>query len=147
MAKKLDFNITKALQETVRADKNIKKVYFSEEGEHYFHAHEIDVHAVDEETGHSTGTTKVKALPGVKQSPVKVKTVVNRIPVWKDKMVNKQYQPVAAEFTREEILAAKAVADSKTEAEKLEIIRQAQELMKDDEFVSKLGKLGVSDKK
>jgi len=147
MAKKSDFSITKSLQDTLKANPAIKKVYFSEEGEHYFKTHEVDVHSVDEETGRSKGVTKVVALPRVIQSPVKVKTVINRIPVWKDKLVNTSYQPVAAEFTREEVLAAKAVAGSKTEVEKLEIIRQAQELMKDDEFVSKLGKLGVSDKK
>lgn len=144
--KKADFQITIGLQNALRLNPNIKKVYFSEEGDHYFKAHEVEIHEVDQVENRSTGIKKVMALPGVKQAPIKIARIVNRRTVWQDKLVNVSYEPVAAEFTREEILKAPAVTDKKSEAEKLEILRQAAEIAKGDDIQGLLDKINADKK-
>ncbi len=92
--------ISKELKETVRKNPNIEKVYFAENGQHYFNKHEIEVHSSDGK-GNSTGITKVSALPGVKQEVLRVITPNKSI---KAKKVNVDYTEIACEMDRDEIL-------------------------------------------
>lgn len=131
MAKKdSTLEVTKDLQETVKKNKNIQNIYFDEMGNHYFNTHEVEVHDVDDR-GFSKSAKKVTALPGVKFGIAKVKNAMGKII---DKRVNVEYTPVAAEFTREEILSAKPVANARTEKEKLEIMSAASEIAKGGDF-------------
>jgi hypothetical protein len=139
-AEKKEFQITRSLQETVRKNKNIKEVHFNENGDHFFKKHEIEIHQINDEN-ESKGVKKVWSLPGVVRQPVKVKVKENRKDVLKDKMVNVKYEPIAASFTREEILTATAVGDKKTEAQKIEILRQAAEIAKGDDIQGLLNKI------
>jgi ribosomal protein S8E len=141
MAKKnSDFQITKELQDTVIGNKNIKEVYFNEDGDHYFKKHSVSVHKVDDE-GISTGTETVDALPGVELGVVKVGVIENKRKVYKDKLTNVAYTPVAATFTRAEILAAKAIGKTRSEKEKLAILAEASEIAKGQDIQGLLDKL------
>lgn len=92
--------ISKELQETVRKNPNIKKVYFDDKGNHFFNKHSIEVHE-DNGSGVSKGARKVEALPGVKQGVLKV-TLPNK--TVKDRKVNTEYNAVDYEMDRDEIL-------------------------------------------
>lgn len=122
--------ITKELQETVRKNPNIKAVYFDDKGNHYFTKHTIEVHT-DNGSGISKGSKTVEALPGVKQGVLKVQ-IGKEV---KDKKVNTEYNAIACEMDREDILDAEIeeVEDVKVDAKKLKefqnkAAKQSQEL-------------------
>lgn len=118
--------ITKDLQETVRKNPNIKAVYFDDKGNHYFNKHTVEVHT-DNGAGHSKGAKKVDALPGVKQGVLKV---TGPDKVTKDKKVNTEYNAVACEMDRDEILEAEVGTRIYSDEEKEEILRAAEEIRK-----------------
>jgi len=147
MAKKQDFQITRALQNTLLANPKIKEVYFNEDGDFFFQKFKLEVHEIDEETGMSKGSQHVETLPGAVKGLVKIKTVINRIPTYKDAFVNIAYNPIAITLTRDEILASQAVSDRKTEKEKLEILTAAAEIAKSSDFQDLLNKINEKIKK
>lgn len=118
--------ITKELQNTVKNHPLIKKVYFDEEGNHFFNVHEVEIHQVDENNV-STGTKKVKSLPGVIMGTVKLRKKVSGhgdqiIPT----RVNVRHIPVEEEMTREEILAARPNSDGLSNSDKIKFLEQAK---------------------
>lgn len=121
--------VTKELQEVFKKNKNLKKVYFDEDNNHYFSKHEIDLHEVDED-GISIRAIKVYTLPGAKKAPVKIWVDRKKGKVI-DKFVNTEYKPVHSEMTREEVLSAKASTNSKSDEQKLAILLEASDIMKD----------------
>jgi hypothetical protein len=138
--KQSDFRITKALQQTLEKNKLLKEVYFSEEGEHYFSKYTIKVYETNE-MNQTTDIKTVESLPGAKMGVVMVQTVLNGVQTWKPARKNISYNPVAATFTRDEVLKAIPVSDIKTEKEKLEILRAAAEIAKDDNIQDLLNKI------
>lgn len=142
MAKKnAEFQITTELQETLKKNPKIKEVYFNEEGEHFFNKHTVMVHSVDEESGFSTGTQEVQSLPGVVRGLIKVPVHINKRKEMKDALVNVSYEPIAATFSREDVLNSKAVSKILNEKEQLAILSQAANILKGkdiQEFVEKL---------
>lgn len=137
---KSDFKVTKSLQETVSANKLIKEVYFDEEGNHYFNKHKVKVHEVDENSI-SQSVVEVESLPGCVKTAVKIKSMLNGKPTLVDSLQNTKYRPIAATFSREEILSAQAVAEKISEKEKLEILRKAAEIAKNDDIEGLLKKI------
>ena len=141
MAKKNDdFQITVDLQETVRANPNIKEVYFAENGDHFFVKHEIEVHDIDDD-GISAGTRKVECLPGAKLGLVKVPVKINKQTVMKDKFVNTDWTEIAMTVSREDILKARAVGKNRSTKEQLEILQAAAEIAKGQNLQELLDKL------
>ena len=101
--------ISQALKDTVRNNKHIKNVYFNEAGDHFFSAHEIEVHKVDDD-GVSIEVKKVKSLPGAKLGIVKIKEKTRLGMNLISKKVNVEYVPIDKTMTREEILSCKSVS-------------------------------------
>jgi hypothetical protein len=135
----VNVSISKELQETVKKNPNIKKVYFDENDNHYFTKHEIELHEVDD-YGNSLKVNKVQALPGAKRTIAKI-ILDKRTGKTKDVYVNTSYNPIAVEMTREQILSAKAVNKAMTDDEKLEILTKASLIAKDADFQELLKKL------
>lgn len=136
MAKKTEtgsFIITKDLQDTVKNNPKIKEVYFDEQGNHSFHKHIVELHEVDDHN-FSTKVTKVESMPGSRLGVVKIKYPTNNGVKIVDKRVNVAVNPVAITVTREEILAAQAVRNPRTEKEKIEILQAAKEIADAGEF-------------
>lgn len=131
--------ITKELQDLVRKNTKIKKVFFDDAGKHYFMAHKITVHEVDND-GFSTGSKEVESLPGAKKEAIKI-IVDGRKGKVIDKFVNVHFTPVYSEMTREQILLAKPMLQSMTDDEKLEILSKASAIAKDDNFQDLLKKM------
>lgn len=124
--------VTKELQDVVKKNKQLKAVYFDENGNHYFAKHLIEVHETDE-SGYSTKVTKVEALPGAKKSVVKIIIDPKKQKVI-DKYVNTDYVPVHDTMTREEILKATPVYRAFSDEKKIEILRQAASIAKENGF-------------
>lgn len=139
-SKQSEFRVTKQLQNTLRANPLIKTVYFSEEGDYFFSKYRIKVHETNERN-ETTDVKEVESLPGAKLGVVMVKTYANGVMTWKAARKNVSYNPVAVEFSREEILGATPVMDSRTEKEKLEILQAAAEIAKDSDIQSLLAKI------
>lgn len=131
--------ITKELQDLVFKNTKIKNIYFDAEGKHYFTAHKIIVHEVDND-GFSTKAKEVECLPGAKKEAVKI-VIDGRKGKVIDKFVNVHYTPVYSEMTRAQILAAKPTTASMTDDEKLEVLAKASAIAKDDGFQELLKKL------
>lgn len=141
--KKSDLKITKALQDTVKSRKQINEVYFDEKGNFYFVKHSIKLHTVDD-SNHTTKIEDVDCLPGAKLGIIMIKVPKNGGVEWKPAKRNIECEPIAATLTRDEILKATPVMDNKTEAEELEILKQAAEISKKgnfDELMKKLNKM------
>ncbi len=138
--KTAELRITKELQNTLLKNPQIKEVYFGEDGDYFFNKHKIKLHKTNERM-QTTSIEDVECLPGAKMTTVFISKVVNGAPEWKPARRNTEYSPVAATFSREDILAATPVPTLRSEKEKLEILSAATEIMKADGYEELLKKL------
>lgn len=123
--------ISKQLQDTVKKNEKITKVYFDENGNHYFSIHNVDIHKVDKDNV-SIGVDKVKSLPGVEQGVVKLrKKRAGLDDILVPTRVNINYTKVAEEMTREEVLNSKAGNNGLSKAQQDAVLEHAQEILKD----------------
>jgi len=132
--------ITKELQDTLLLNPKIKTVFFDRNGKHYFYAHKIQLHHVDEYNV-SSGIEEVLACPGARRGLIKVNHKVNGKPVLKDALVNISCEQVVLQMSREQILAEKPVYKSTSEKEQLEILRRAAEIAKGGNYDALMDKL------
>lgn len=138
--KRQDIKITAGLQSTVKSIKQIKEVYFDESGNFHFVKHSIKLHTVDD-SNHTTHIEDVDCLPGAKLGIIMIKVPKNGGVEWKPAKRNIECTPIAVTLTREEVLKATPVMNSKTEAEELEILKQAAEISKKGNFEELMKKL------
>ena len=138
---KSTLQVTKALHQTLKYNPKIKEVYFNEDGDFFFKKHKVKIHHYDPENLISSGVEDVESLPGVSKTAVRVKTVTNGVAQYQFSLVNTDHKPIAATFTREEILSMPAVAEKRTEKEKLEILLAAKEISESGDLEALLAKI------
>ena len=114
--------ISKELQDTVKKNPNIKEVYFSAEGDHYFHKHvDVEVHSHDADMKW-TKSEKKESLPGgVEYSILRVKVGKSE----RDKKLITSVMPVGETMTREDVLSAVPSLPGLSPEEKQKILSQA----------------------
>lgn len=136
---KTKIRITKGLQDVVSKNKLIKEVYFNEEGSYYLNKHTVDIYETDEHS-QTTGIKTVDCLQAF-LGVVMVSERANGVLIWKAKKKNISYMPIHSTLSRKEILEAVPVSDTRTEKEKLEILRAAAEIAKDSDIQGLLDKI------
>lgn len=121
--------VTTELQDAVRSNPKIKNVFFDKDNNHYFTKHSVEVHTDDGRGFSDPKLIKtVDSLPGVKSGILQVKQPNGKII---SKRVYTGYQAIEETMSREDVLAAKPVANANlTERDEDNIIRQAQEILK-----------------